>query len=156
MEFLSLSRRRSSSRNVPSGEERGETDVFAGYPLACYNFSKNFDFSNFSQFLQKSQFLLYTFVPPVTLDLINFSKNCNFSNYLQFLEKSQKLQKSQFLLDALVPPFNYHLYLVIFTKTAISPVFRNFCYCVQTWTFICNKHFMPAVGLVQGSNSLIL
>ena len=28
MEFLSLSRRRSSSRNVPNGEERGETDVF--------------------------------------------------------------------------------------------------------------------------------
>ena len=31
MEFLPLSRRRSSSRNVPGGEERGETDVFAGY-----------------------------------------------------------------------------------------------------------------------------
>ena len=31
MEFLSLSRRRSSARNVPIGEERGETDVFAGY-----------------------------------------------------------------------------------------------------------------------------
>ena len=31
MEFLSLSRRRSSARKVPSGEERGETDVFAGY-----------------------------------------------------------------------------------------------------------------------------
>ena len=31
MEFLSLSHRRSSVRNVPSGEERGETDVFAGY-----------------------------------------------------------------------------------------------------------------------------
>ena len=31
MEFLSLNRRRSSARNVPSGEERGETDVFAGY-----------------------------------------------------------------------------------------------------------------------------
>ena len=33
MEFLSLSRRRSSARNVPIGEERGETDVFAGYKL---------------------------------------------------------------------------------------------------------------------------
>ena len=32
MEFLSLSRRRSSARNVLSNEERGETDVFAGYP----------------------------------------------------------------------------------------------------------------------------
>ena len=30
MEFLSLSRRRSSARNVLSDEERGETDVFAG------------------------------------------------------------------------------------------------------------------------------
>ena len=34
MEFLPLSRRRSSARNVPSDEERGETDVFAGYYLA--------------------------------------------------------------------------------------------------------------------------
>ena len=33
MEFLSWSRRRSSARNVPSSEERGETDVFAGYSL---------------------------------------------------------------------------------------------------------------------------
>ena len=32
MEFLPLSRRHSSARNVPSGKERGETDVFAGYP----------------------------------------------------------------------------------------------------------------------------
>ena len=31
MEFLSLSCRRSCVGNVPSGEERGETDVFAGY-----------------------------------------------------------------------------------------------------------------------------
>ena len=31
MEFLPPSRRRSSARNVPSGEERRETDVFAGY-----------------------------------------------------------------------------------------------------------------------------
>ena len=31
MEFLLPSRGRSSVRNVPSGEERGETDVFAGY-----------------------------------------------------------------------------------------------------------------------------
>ena len=31
MEFLSLSRRRSSSRNVLSDEERGETAVFAGF-----------------------------------------------------------------------------------------------------------------------------
>ena len=30
MEFQSLSRRRSFARNVPSGEERGKTGVFAG------------------------------------------------------------------------------------------------------------------------------
>ena len=35
MEFLSLSRRRSSVRNVPSGEERGETDASAGYNKLC-------------------------------------------------------------------------------------------------------------------------
>ena len=34
MEFLSLSRR--PARNVPSGEERGETDVFAGYVIDCH------------------------------------------------------------------------------------------------------------------------
>ena len=42
MEFLSLSRRRYSSRNVLSGEERGETNVFAGYflfhPFFCLFF----------------------------------------------------------------------------------------------------------------------
>ena len=32
MEFLSVSRRRSSSRNVPSDEEQGETDVFLYVP----------------------------------------------------------------------------------------------------------------------------
>ena len=37
MEFLSLSCRRSSARNVPSGEERGETDVFAGYFYSIYS-----------------------------------------------------------------------------------------------------------------------
>ena len=43
MEFLSLSRRRSCAWNVPSGGERGETDVFAGYHISynevvCFNF----------------------------------------------------------------------------------------------------------------------
>ena len=36
MQFLSLSRRHSSARNVPSGEERGETDVFAGLRLVGF------------------------------------------------------------------------------------------------------------------------
>ena len=106
-------------------------------PLDLINFSKNCDFSNFSQFLeklQKSQLLLDTLVPPVILDLINFSKNCDFSNFSQFLEKSQKLQKSQFLLDTLLQPLL--LEFRILAKTAISPIFRNFCYCVQTWTYL--------------------
>ena len=34
MEFLLLRRRHSSVQNVPSGEERGETAVFAGYLVA--------------------------------------------------------------------------------------------------------------------------
>ena len=33
MEFLSLRRRRSSSRNILNGEQRGETAVFAGGKL---------------------------------------------------------------------------------------------------------------------------
>ena len=40
MEFLSLSRRRSSTQNVPSGEEQGETDVFAGYSLYFHELNK--------------------------------------------------------------------------------------------------------------------
>ena len=36
MEFQSLSHRRSFARNVPSGEERGETDVFAGLREVAY------------------------------------------------------------------------------------------------------------------------
>ena len=39
MEFLPLSHRRSSMRNVPIGEERGETDVFAGYTNLYSSFS---------------------------------------------------------------------------------------------------------------------
>ena len=79
--------------------------------LDLINFSKNCDFSSFSQFLEKLQFLLDTLLPPVPLDLtiINFSKNCDFSNFSQFLEESQKLQKSQFLLDTLVPPVTLDL-----------------------------------------------
>ena len=57
----------------------------------CLNFSKKCDLSNFSQFLeksqnlQKSQFLLGTLLPLLTLVLINFSKNCDFSNFSQVL-----------------------------------------------------------------------
>ena len=37
MEFLLLSRRRSSTQNVPSGEERGETDVFRRLGVSVIN-----------------------------------------------------------------------------------------------------------------------
>ena len=37
MEFLQLSCRRSSARNVQSGEERGETNVFAGWAFGCWH-----------------------------------------------------------------------------------------------------------------------
>ena len=49
MEFLSLIRRRSSSRNVPSGEEQGEMDVFAGYDIICIYVLLH----NFTRFLRK-------------------------------------------------------------------------------------------------------
>ena len=54
-------------------------------PLACYDFSKNCDVSYFSQFLETSQFLLETLVPPLPLEFSNFSKNCDFFNFSQFL-----------------------------------------------------------------------
>ena len=43
MEFLPLSRRRSSARNVHSGEERGGMDVFAGhrYPTRFFGVRGN-------------------------------------------------------------------------------------------------------------------
>ena len=41
MEFLPLSRRRSFSRNIPGGGERGETDVFAGYVQSLYTVTLN-------------------------------------------------------------------------------------------------------------------
>ena len=37
MEFLQLSCRRSSARNVQGGEERGETNVFAGWAFGCWH-----------------------------------------------------------------------------------------------------------------------
>ena len=66
--------------------------IAATYVLVCTQ-QKNWDFSNFSKFLEKSQtvcrnrsfcwapFLLGTLVPPLTLDVINFSKNCNISQF---------------------------------------------------------------------------
>ena len=56
MEFLSLSRRRSFARNVPRGEERGETDVFAGYG------TRNVDYLILSAMKKCS--LAYTLISP--------------------------------------------------------------------------------------------
>ena len=72
-------------------------------------------------FLEKSQFLLGTLLPPVKLDLINFSKNCDFSNFSQLLEK---LQKSQFLLGTLVPPLT--LVVINFSKNCDFSNFSQF------------------------------
>ena len=118
-----------------------------------------------SQKLQKSQFLLGTLLPPLTPDLSNFSKNCDFFNFSQFLEKSQfllgtplpslPLEFSTFSEDCDFPIFRnfwsnrrnrsfcwallylvYHLNFVSLVKTAISPIFCHFCYCVLTWTYL--------------------
>ena len=66
------------------------------------DFSKNCDFFNFSQFLEKSQkfqeseFLLDTLVPPLPLEFSNFSKNCDFSNFSQFLLLPANLDISRY------------------------------------------------------------
>ena len=57
----------------------------------------------FSQFLEKSQFLLGRFLPPRTLEFSYFCKFCDFSKFSQFL------MKSQFLLDSLLPPWTFEL-----------------------------------------------
>ena len=55
MEFMSLSHRRSSWRNVPSGEERVETAVFAGYVfLKNKNLESNDAFALYEQELAQS------------------------------------------------------------------------------------------------------
>ena len=55
MEFLSLSRRRPSWRNVPCGEERVETAVFAGYGfLKNKNLKSNDVFALYEQELAQS------------------------------------------------------------------------------------------------------
>ena len=124
-------------------------------PLDLINFSKNCDFSNFSRFLeesqklQKSQFLLLTLLPSVTLDLIDFIKNCDFSNFPQFLEKWRKCRNAVFVGHPCI--FFYHLNLVILAKTAISPIFAIFATACKL-----GHTSLPDVGLVQGSNILIL
>ena len=55
IEFLSLSRRRSSWRNVASGEERGETAVLAGYGfLKNTNLKSNDIFALYERELEQS------------------------------------------------------------------------------------------------------
>ena len=62
-------------------------------------------FRNFGEIagIAKSQFLLGTLLPHLTLDLINFSKSFYFSNFHTFW-RNDKLQKSQFLLGTFLPP----------------------------------------------------
>ena len=72
------------------------------------------------QKLQKSQFLLGTLLPPVTLGLINFSKYCDFSSFSQFLEKLQ------FFLDTLLPPVPLDLIIINFSKNCDFSNFSQF------------------------------
>ena len=57
MEFLPVSRRRSSARNVPSGEERGEmflqASVFPTYEKFAYYKERAINGSNFRWLIQK-------------------------------------------------------------------------------------------------------
>ena len=64
MEFLPLSRRRSSARNVPSYEERGETDVFAGYVI--FGITTTCDISKLSQLYHNLEISLVLFMPNIT------------------------------------------------------------------------------------------
>ena len=96
------------------------------------------------QKLQKSQFLLGTLLPPVTLDLINFSKNCDFSNFLQFLEK---LQKSQFLLGTLVPPLT-----LVITNFSKNCNFSNFSQFLEKLQFLLDT-LLPPVDLINFSKN---
>ena len=60
----------------------------------------------FSPFLEKSQFLRGSLLPPRTLEFTYFSKFRDFSNVSQFLEKPQK---SQFSLGSLLPHWTLQL-----------------------------------------------
>ena len=59
MEFLSLSRKRSSSRNVPSGEERGDTAVFAGHDDENNNVKNNWFYEQNNCSARASGFLVH-------------------------------------------------------------------------------------------------
>ena len=46
----------------------------------------------------------------------------------------------------------YHLNLVILAKIAFSPIFRNFSYCVQSWTYLLYVTDISGIrSLVTGS-----
>ena len=109
--------------------------------LEFSNFNyKNCHFSNFSQFLeksQKSQFFLGTLLPPsrLQLEFSNFSyKNCNFSNF--FFAIFGEIAEIAVLTGHPCTFSSLYHVSVILEKTAISPIFRNFWYCVQTWTYL--------------------
>ena len=106
--------------------------------LEFSNFNyKNCHFSNFSQFLEKSQFWLGTLQPPsrLQLEFSNFScKNCNFSSF--FFAIFGEIAEIAVLTGNPSTFFSLYHLSVMLAKTAISPIFRNFCYCVQTWTYL--------------------
>ena len=94
MEFLPLSRRRSSSQNVPGGEERGETDVFAGYYtpqiesfLVIINFtSQNTTSTNVACEMTGDVFLI------LFTDLPNQIKMQNFMQYKPIIGSKKGLR----------------------------------------------------------------
>jgi len=87
MEFLLLSRRRYSVRNVPSSEERGETDVFAGYPppgsipgTYLYMAQDLLTFAAFSAYVDICESFIYPFDYNSIIDILIRTKGicpCN-------------------------------------------------------------------------------
>ena len=77
----------------------------------------------------------------------DFSVNCDFSNF--FFNFWRNCRNRSFCSTPLY--VLYHLNLVILAKTAISPIFRNFCNCVQTWTYLSVTNILGIRSLVTGS-----
>ena len=78
-----------------------------------------------------------TLQPPsrLQLEFSNFScKNCNFSRF--FFAIFGEIAEIAVLTGNPSTFFSLYHLSVILEKTAISPIFRNFCYCVQTWTYL--------------------
>ena len=46
-------------------------------------------------------------------------------------------------------PLEFNLNLVILVKTAFSPIFCLFCYCVQTWTYLSEARIKASFGQAE-------